>query len=221
MAVRSTMSSLITLTRRMIADPLSTTMQFQDQEIEDRLDANRNDVRYESLAIAPSIVNLASTSNAASTIFADYYSSFGFWEADVVLQGQGPTGLPWIVLTPLVSELLIDQAHWQFELTPFVNGTVPGQLPPVFATGKIYDVNAAAADLLEFWAAVLTGSYDVTVDGQGLRRSQLMAAKLTMAKYYRHLAKPKSVKMVRRDVMPPMSSRKVRLLDSDDLVKGA
>jgi hypothetical protein len=122
------------------------------------------------------------------------------------------------VLTPASSDLIV--GHWQFENSVFTNGTVPGQLPPVFATGKVYDVNCAAADLLEFWAATLAGAYDVTVDGQSLRRSQLMTAKLALAEYYRRKAKPKLSKLDRHDVMAPISSRRMRLLDQDDLVKG-
>jgi hypothetical protein len=220
MAVRNTMLDLISTVRLMIADMLSPNLQYQDIDIQNRLDANRDDIRYESLTIAASIVNTASTSNQASVIFADYYSRYKWWESDVVLQGNNvSTGAAWVVLTPASSDYII--GHWQFELTPFVNGTVPGQYPPVFATGKVYDLNAAAADLLEFWAASLAGAYDITVDGQNLRRSQLMQAKFMMADRYRRLAKPKIAKMNRSDVQPPLSTTRVRLLDSGDLVKGA
>ncbi len=219
MPVRSTMSQLIARVRLMIADPAGASQQFADQDIQDTLDQSRDDLRYEGELIAPSIVNLGSTQNSASTIFADYYSRYQWWEQDVVLQGQGPTGLPWIVLTPVAADYIV--GHWQFETNVFTSGTVPGQLPPIFATGKVYDLNCAAADLLEFWAATLAGSYDVTVDGQTLRRSQLMAAKLTMAQHYRRLAKPKIAKVNRHDVMAPIGTRRMRLLDSDDVVKGA
>jgi hypothetical protein len=211
------MLDLITRVSIMIGDP--TNAQFSQQQVQDYLDEHRDDVRYEGLAIAPSIVNTASTNNSPSTIFADYYSRYGWWEQDVVLQGQGSNGAAWVVLTPVASDYIV--GHWQFELNVFTSGTVPGQLPPVFATGKVYDQYATAADLLEFWAATLAGSYDVTVDGQTLRRSQMMAAKLTLAKTYRQRAKPKIAKMDRHDVMAPISSRKMRLLDSDDVVKGA
>jgi hypothetical protein len=217
--LRSTMADLIALVRQMIADPAGQNQTFQDIDIQNRLDSSREDVRYEGLAIAPSIVNLPSTNNQPSTIFADYYSRYQWWESDAVLQGQGPNGAAWVALTPASSDYLV--GHWQFELNVFMSGTVPGQLPPVFATGKVYDVNCAAADLLEFWAATLAGSYDVTVDGQTLRRSQLMQAKLTMAQHYRRLAKPKIAKQSRHDVMAPIGTRRMRLLDSDDLIKGA
>src|SRR6267154_1099796 len=159
MAVRATLAAQIARVRLLISDPAGASQQFDDQTIQDTLDEHRDDIRYEGMTIAPSIVNTASTNNQASTIFADYYSRYTWWEADAVLQGQGPTGAAWIVLTPLASDYIT--GHWQFELTPFVNGTVPGQLPPVFITGKIFDIYGAAADLLEYWAATLVGAYDV------------------------------------------------------------
>lgn len=219
---RSTMLDLITLVRRMIADPWGSPQQFfTDDEVQARLDFYRSDIRYEGLIIAPSIVNTTGTSNTPQTIFADYYSKYGFWESDIVLQGTNTnTGAAWIVLTPVASELLVEQAHFQFELNVFTSGTVPGQYPPVFATGKIFDHNAAAADLLEEWAASLAGAYDVTVDGQTLRRSQLMQAKLTLAQMYRKRAKAQTTKMVREDVRAPLSTKRVRLLDGNDVVKG-
>lgn len=216
MAVRSTMANLITLVRRMIADPAGGSQFFTDQEVQDRLDASRDDVRYESLSIAPSIVNTASTNNLPETIYADYYSSFQWWESDVILQGQDVNGNAWIVLTPVASDFIV--GHFQFELTPFVNGTVPGQLPPAFATGRVYDPNCAAADLLEFWATSLSCAYDINVDGQSLKRSQMMDMKLKMADRYRRLAKPRIAKQSRRDVAVELSAKRVRLLEDDDVV---
>lgn len=212
------MSDLIARERLMIGDPAGASQHFLDLDIQDRLDANRDDIRYEGLILGPSIVNTASTNNQAATIFADYYSKYPWWEQDIVLQGYF-NGAAWVVLTPLASDYIT--GHWQFELNVFTSGTVPGQLPPVFATGKVYDLNASAADLLEFWAVSLSGAYDITVDGQSLRRSQLMTAKFAAAEYYRRLAKPKIAKMSRGDVLAPISSKRMRLLDADDSIKGA
>jgi hypothetical protein len=219
MTVRGSMSALIAKTRLMIAD-LSNSPQFTDQNIQDQLDANRDDIRYYQLIIAPSIVNIASTGGQAETIYADYYSGpYTWWESDVVLQAQGSDGTPWTVVTPLASDYIV--GHWQFELDIFNTATVPGQVPPVFATGKVYDLNCAAAELLEFWSATLSCAYDIVVDGQNLRRSQLMTSKLALSSYYRKLAKPKVARMVRRDVAAPISSKQIRLLDGNDTVKGA
>jgi hypothetical protein len=219
MAVRASMSALIARVRLMIGDPSGTSQQFVDQQIQDELDYNRQDVRYESMQVAPSIVNINNTGFTAQTIFADYYSKFTDWEADCVIQGQGATGLPWVVLTPLASDLIV--GHFQFELDVFNTGTVPGQMPPLFITGKIFDPAASAASLLDFWSATLASAYDFTSDGQTFHRSQLMTAKKSMADYFRRRAKPKMTKMERNDVMADLSTTKMRLLDSPDIVKGA
>lgn len=210
MAVRSSMSDLITLVRLMISDPAGGSQQFADQDIQNQLDTSVDFIRYENLHIAASIVNTASTGNIAEIIFADYFSDYQWWEADVEIQGY-LTGTPWVTITPVSSDYI--NGHWMFESTPFVNGTVPGQLPPVFATGKTYDPNLAAADLLEFWAATLGGKYDVTVDGQTLRRSQLMSNKMLLAQMYRKRAKPQRVSMVRGDVNSESVSMRMRSLE--------
>lgn len=218
MPVRSTMQQIISKVRLMIGDTAPTSeQQFTDSDIQDKLDEYRDDIRYESLTIAPSIVNNANTNGQATTIFADFYSDYKWWEQDVVLQAYSG-GQAWVVVTPVVSDYIT--GHWQFETNVFVSGTVPGQLPPVFATGKVYDLNAASADLLEFWAVTLTGAYDVSVDGQNLRRSQLMTQKLTMSTYYRKRAKIRTALMTRTDVMPALNSVRTRLLDAPDQVKG-
>jgi hypothetical protein len=217
------MADLISDVRLKIFDLAGANQQFSDQNIQNRLDAWRDDIRYESLTIAPSIVNNTLTGNQATTIFADYYSKYQWWEVDattgdgVFLQGY-QNGAAWVLLTPTSFEPIT--GHWQFENNVFTSGTsVPGQLPPVFATGKIYDPYAAAADLLEYWAAALANRFDVTADGQTLRRSQLMANKITLAGLYRRQCKPRIAKMVRSDVQPPMDTVRMRLLDSGDLVK--
>lgn len=218
MAVRASMSHLIAEVRKMIGDPASVNQQFADQDIQDKLEEYRDDVRMEVLQIAPSIVNTASTGNQPVTIFADYYSRFQAWESDAVLQANNTTtGASWVVVTPVVSEWLV--GHWQFESDVFTTGTAPGQYPPVFITGKVYDRWVAAADLLEYWAATLTCAYDFATDGQSFKRSQMMDAKLRLAALYRKKAKPRVAKMVRSDVQPALSTRSVRLLDSDDVTR--
>lgn len=202
----------------MIADPAGASQQFDDQTIQDKLDELRTDIWYEPLKMAPAIVNAASTNNVPSMIFADYYSDFGWWESDVVLQGNSTnTHAAWVVLTPVAMELILENAHFQFETSIFTSGTFPGQYPPVWATGKVYDLFAAAADLLEFWAAVLSSAYNISVDGQSLQRSQLMTAKLTLADQYRRRAKPRIAKVVRYDVMPTLDSKSVPVLGGNGM----
>lgn len=220
MPVRSTMSQLIARVRLMIFDPASASQFFQDQDIQDTLDEGRDDIRYEPLAVAPTIVNTASTGNQAATIFINYFSKYEWWEQDVVLQGY-VNGQAWVVAPAVQSDFITGRFWFETASTEFTAPTVPGQLPPVFATGKVFDPFWSAADLLEFWAASLSAAYNISVDGQSLQRSQLMTAKLTLADQYRRRAKPRMAKMTRTDVTPEMSSRKMRLLDSDDVVRGA
>lgn len=222
MPVRSSMTQIISRIRTMIFDAAGASQFFDDQTIQDTCDESVDFVRYEQLQIAPNISNTASTNNQATVVFIEYFSRFHWWESDAVLQGIDiPTNAAWKVLTPSQSDFI--NGHWWFEpsATEFTAPTVPGQYPPVFATGKVYDLNLAAADLLTFWAAGLASKFDATVDGQTVRRSQLMQAKITLADMYRRKAKPKTVKMVRSDVAQGASARRMRLLDSDDLVKGA
>jgi len=218
--LRNTMADLITKVRLMINDPAGASQQFTDGQIQDALDSYVEVVRYLPLTIAPSIVNTASTNNLPSTIFADYYSEgYTWWEGDAVIQGQVlPSGASWKVLTPTSSDYLT--GNWTFEVDVFNTGTIPGQMSPVFITGKCYDIYAASADLLEFWSATLVGAYDVTVDGQVLRRSQLPQAKLTMAQYYRRRSKPRIAHVSRSDVQAPLSAKRIHLLDEDDSYHG-
>lgn len=221
MPVRSSMSQIITRTRFMIQDPAGTSQFFADQDIQDTLDETVDFIRYEPLQIAPTIVNTASTSNQPSVIFIEYMSRFQWWESDVVLQGTNTsTHAAWIVLTPSSSDYI--NGHWWFEdpTTEYTSPTAPGQYPPVFATGKVYDLYRASADLLDFWGAYLSSAYDMTTDGQSLRRSQLMTAKMALAENYRRKAKPRVAKMRRDDVNPEINARKMRLLDASDEVKG-
>lgn len=223
MAVRTTLAAQIAKVRTLINDPSGASPQFDDQTIQDQLDQNREDVWYEPLRMAPAIVNATSTGNVPQMIFADYYSNYSWWEADVVLQGNSTsTHAAWVVLTPTASDLIV--GHWSFEASTladlFASGTFPGQYPPVWATGKSFDIYGAAADLCDIWSAYLAGEYDVTVDGQTMRRSQLMQAKQTLANVFRRQARPKTAKMVRRDVMPALDSKSVPILGGSDSMSG-
>jgi hypothetical protein len=194
----------------MINDP-SATRQFDDQTIQDQLDQNRDDIYMLPLDSAPLIVNAPSTNNVPSMIFADFYSTgYEWWEADVVLQGNSG-GQAWIPLAPVVSEPIV--GHWAFERNTLFTGTFPGQYPPVFCTGKIYDIFAASADLLEMKATALSLSVtDFSTDGQSFKSSQIIDNIRKAAMNYRRLAKPKNMKMVRRDVAPEMDSKSAPVL---------
>jgi hypothetical protein len=184
------MVNLITKTRSLIYDPAGGSQVFTDADIQDMLDSYRIDVRYELLTPGPSIVNAASTANIASYVWADYYSTYKWWEDDVVIQGNNTTtGAAFF-------------GHWAFELNIFTAGVAPGQYPPIFATGKSFDVYAASAALLDMWAAQYAGAYDFTTDEQQFRRSQIIDGKLKLGEIYRRKARTTTVLTRRADMRP-------------------
>ena len=207
---RTTMSQIITRVSLLIGDPTNAT--WAQGDIQDFLDETRDDVRYELLTAAPTIINSTGTLNVPNTLWADYYSMFQWWEQDVVLEGTtGTPSVPWIVLTPLSSDYIT--GHWMFDtLTPFTTGTVPGQYPPVFATGKVYDINRACANICDAWAAQLMRSYNFTSDGQTFDRSQMLQMTLQQAKAFRMKAKPLTGRAIRDDYPTPGYSRSTPLL---------
>lgn len=216
MPVRGTMAQLIARTRLLIADT-SGSPNFADQDIQDTLDEVRDDVRYELLTAAPSIVNAASTGNIAKIIWADYYSQFQWWETDLVLEGNTPNVGSWLVLTPTSSDYIT--GHWMFESNVFTSGTVPGQYPPVYiAYGKTYDLYLAASRLLEVWAAQLASTaFDFSQDGFSARASQIVAGKLNLARLYKQRARVKTIRVTRNDHPTPAHAERIPLLGDNDL----
>ncbi len=63
-----------------------------------------------------------------------------------------------------------------------------------------YDAYAAAADLLEVWAAREKLSFDVNADGASFSRSQKARLMLAQAAQYRRQQRPSIVQQVRNDV---------------------
>jgi hypothetical protein len=175
MAVRATMATLISRVRLLIADA-GATQQFQDQQIQDFLDNYRMDVFNEPLMPKP-------TFSGSTISYFDYFADLGQWEDDLVLKQYLITQV-----TPATSENIV--GHWTFAATT---------LPPVFITGKTYDLYRSAADLLEFWAATFVLAYDATVDGQSLRLSQQHANLLTLADQYRRKSRAHSISVIRSD----------------------
>lgn len=204
---RPTMASLIAKVRQLLNDPSGNGEQFDDGTIGDALDDWRQDVRYEQLTPAPTLSNSGTTQQPGTAEYnwTDYYSAFKWWE-----QGEVLTDGHFLTLTPASSDEL--QGHWTFNLP------TPGQYPPVFCTGHVYDIYAAAADLLEMWSAMLVSSVDVTSDGQTFRLSQLSAGKQKLADIYRRRALPTTSRQVRRDVNSPDSSSEVVLLGNNDSI---
>jgi len=173
---RTTLATLITQLRLLVNDPAGESQVWSDAELQNFLDVNRVDVRH--AALRPE-----TTWAGGITTYTDYYADYGMWESDVVLEdGEGND------LTPLSSNLIV--GHWEFD----------DQDPPIYVTGKIFDLWAAAADVLEAWAMKVALEFDFAADGGQFNRSQKREALLAVAAQCRIKARPGRAVLIRDDV---------------------
>lgn len=191
------MSSLIARVRSLISDPAGANQQFSDQDIQDVLDTGR--VNVINALLRPTVTLTAS----GILNYENYYSDVGYWETDAVIQDGA-----FNVATDYTDADYLT-GHWTWNLAN------PGKLPPLFITGKYYDLYGASADLLERWAAAWARSYDFTADGQSFHRSQASAAMLTQARQYRKQALVRAIPMVRDDLSDDSSSQNVVVGNTD------
>jgi len=201
MALRPTMAALVQEVRGLIGD-LSTnpTQQFSDQVIQDKLDARREDIRYLLMLSAPTIVQNAANNNRPVVIWSDYYAGYQHWEGDVVLQGNTPGVGSWLVLNAAASDFIT--GHFQFSTNAFTTDVAPQQYPPVWITGKIYDVYATARDLLRMWiAALATTTFDFTAGGgNNFKLSQVISNMRDLIKDYDQQAWLRPIETYRDDL---------------------
>ena len=146
------MTTLIDRLRMLINDPAGSDETFTDDDLQGFLDAARLDVFGELLSSVPELV-------AGATLYRAHMSQYAAWESDAALvDGAGAT------LTPTSSDPLV--GRWDF---------TAGQVPPVYLSGKTFDLNGAAAAVLEAWAARVALAYDFSADGASYSRSQMAA----------------------------------------------
>jgi hypothetical protein len=154
MAVRASMADLIARLRVLVGDPVSATKTFEDQALQDELDARRTDVVEAALRARPSF------GSGNTTVFVDYFAPRRQWEDNVVLYDVHGA-----VLTPTGADLVA--GHWTF---------AAGQPYPVFITGSFYDLYGTASAVLEAWAAISARDFDFTMNAgptqQTFNRSQ-------------------------------------------------
>src|SRR5260221_9579587 len=108
----------------------------------------------------------------------------GDWEDDIVLKQY---------LTVVVTPSLIDDivGHYTF---------AQSTLPPVFITGKTYDIYRAAADLLEMRASTYALRFNATADGQTLHLEGISTNLLNLAAKYRTKQRVTSLSFTRSDL---------------------
>src|SRR5258707_9824350 len=72
--------------------------------------------------------------------------------------------------------------------------------PPVYITGKTFDIFRESAALLERWGAKWVLMYSISVDGQHLRLNEAADAQQKLAKTYRTSQRAGTTTMRRTDI---------------------
>jgi hypothetical protein len=155
----TTLDALVDRVRRLIGDPAGPDQHFDRDEIEETMNRYRYDaVRY------PLHYVLAPSGSGAERV----YTTLGWWAADTILKTGAGT-----VVTPNTIDAM--SGSWSF--------TAP-QIYPLYATGRTFDLYAAAADLLESWSAILSREHSVQIGDIKLERGQKRASLMELAKLY-------------------------------------
>jgi hypothetical protein len=187
MAVRDSMADIITTVRELIGDESGEDELFTNQQIQDALDRRRADVVRQVLAPVTTVAE------GGDVHYLTYIASTGHWETDVVVQdGNFKT------LTDATTPVAIDTAEyltgrWTLDVS---------QTPPIFLTGKTYDVYAAAADMLDRWMGLTKEDYDFLSAGRTFKRSQSFGQLKNLRDTYRAQGWLRTSLMVRTDMYP-------------------
>lgn len=181
---RSTLANLITTLRGMAdagtADYTSGGATYwTDDQLEDILDRHETIVNYQSMTAR-------GTQGAGTVSYTEYWTGYRHWEDGATIQDA--------------SGATMGTADYSFDANrgrvTFAANTLGAAR---FVTGTVYDLNLAAAEVWRKKAAYYTKAYDVSTDNHSLKRSQLAAQCLQMARAYEAAGGPTVAYMDRGD----------------------
>lgn len=152
MALRPTMTTLIARLRRLIGDPAGASQTWQDEDLQDALDAHRREARYARLREVETI------DSGGTVVYRTFSADIGDWEGSPELVDSSFN----VLASDSYTEDLLT-GRWVFTAAPN---------RPVMISGWHYDIHGAAVEIIEAWIAKLKGSIDLSVDGLSLKRSQ-------------------------------------------------
>lgn len=175
---RDGMTNLILRLRVMVDDVAASI--FTDNQLQTALDLRKQRIykerlQYETTAIA-----------AGSVEYKLYHSHFDNFEegGTVYFQVCDSAGLQ-----RGTADYNVDYANGLVTMNDDQHGTA------LYLSGWSYDLNSAAAGCWGERMAKVVTSYDVSLDGHSLSRSQLMAQCKQMSDYYAQQAKPRRARM--------------------------
>jgi hypothetical protein len=175
---RASLTTLIAKIRLLTDDPSGAGLIFTDDQIQDALDARRDEARYYPLTERETIAP-----GGGSTTYLTFTSPVGAWDTDTALVDSS-----YNPLTPATTDLI--NGRWTFNAEPDT---------PVMVTGFTYDLYGAAGDLLLQRATVESDSFDVGADGLSLSRNQKQQNYRDRANEYFAKARTKSITLIRTD----------------------
>lgn len=189
MTARTGMSDLITELRSMAdagtADyTVGSTAYWTDDQLQTVLDRFRTDVQREELTQRISYIG------GGTIAYYEYRSRFANWESGTAaLEIENSIGD-----TQGTANYSGDYTRGVFTFAADTKGTA------YFATGRVYDLNAAAAHVWRRKAAHTAGLYSFSTDGHRFDRSQWHANCIEMANYYSGQARPTTINVSRGDL---------------------
>jgi hypothetical protein len=172
------MAPLLSRLRGLIGDPAGAGQAWSDDELQELADGCRDEVRY--LPLLPEGTRLA----AGGVEYLSFAAPAGDWEEDPELYDAQCQPL-----IPTTSDCR--SGRWSFETEP---------VRPVTLTGRTFDLQRAAAEVLEAWAARVKREYDFASSDQRFERSQQGRAMQELAALYRRRARPRTAVQTRSDV---------------------
>ena len=163
MAARTTLATLISRLRRLVADPAGVGQVWSDDDLQAFLDDLQRRANVDYFELTP-----AGNFAAGVTINHLIYSApCGDWEAATLYSQAGAA------LSPSSADL--NQGRWTFA------SDVP---PPVYIVGTCFDIYGAAADVLRARLAASAEEFDFKTDDQEFKRSQKSTGlRATIAQY--------------------------------------
>lgn len=179
MPLRESMADIISRVRTNIGDASGASQVFTDQQIQDVLDARTNRRVYHMAELEPLPSRVA-----GDTVYLAYRANHGNWEDDPVLaDADGTTVVP----------DSLDLIGGEF-------GFVADQEPPLYITGRVYDLSGASADLLQQWLAKLKLQFGFVRNAQEIRLNEKYEQTEMLMKEFRRTRWPRHGKLVRDDL---------------------
>jgi hypothetical protein len=167
----------------------ATVVWWSDDHVQEVLDLFRMDFQGVPIAAGPEFIN-------GTSVFKNYYAPGQNWE-------EATSGsVYWLVTNsagsdPGTANYTVDYLAGLVRFNSDQGGT------SFFLTGRTYNLNAAAADIWRQKGANAGKYVDFQSDDQAFKKSQFFDHCLKMASYWDSQSGIRTVRKIRKDLLPP------------------